>query len=195
MGRWNWYSFGMERIPTQRQSQLAALESLQAFREQIAPIFDERFVTLGHGTRLEVAAKIVAEGLEMKSPALQTTLIGIEGSDEGVRKILNWEHNQAKGIIIVMIPKDLPAVSQEQLLESVERQDAQFGNHWRLPPRFIKGYINAETKTFVPNPAFEESPHLENLTPREQQSRTMEAGVGASIHPAPPGSDSPGDIF
>jgi|GEM_PF-3808401 len=172
-------------------------QRLERFREELAPIFDERFVTLGHGTRLDVAEQILERGLEMKSPMLQSTTIGLENSDEDMGKILNWGHNNAKAVVVVMIPKDA-RLSMERQEEIIDPNDDvnEYGNPWVLPPRFIKGYIDTERQQLILNPLFEENP---SIRPRETKKRELvgrgEASSAAEIPVPPPSGVPDSDIF
>jgi len=146
---------------TKKETNLSGIE-METFRQELSPIFDERFVTYGHGTRIEAAEQILREGLQAKqAPNLDTTAYGLENTNEGLNKIINWPHLDAKAIIVVMLPKNMERSHGGMGFDKHLWEDSNNElNPYRLPPKFIKGYIDVKNRKLILNPAFEESPDM-----------------------------------
>ncbi|MEK7188112.1 MAG: hypothetical protein AAB691_04690 [Patescibacteria group bacterium] len=135
---------------------------LEALRQELVPIFDPRFSTAGHGTNLEAAEQAIQEGLYARqAPSLETTALGLEDNDKDLKKILAWPHGKPQAIVIIMLPRDMERTyggvgPEEHLWESSNNEL----NPYRLPKKYIKGYINIEERKLVLNPAFEENPTM-----------------------------------
>lgn len=137
-------------------------EEIEAFKQELQPIFDERFITLGHGTRLEVAEAIMSEGLQSKVPEIATTTVGLENTEEGLNEIFNWKHLNSKAIIVIMFPRDR-RIHQSQVWGENKDADEQYGNKYILLSKFIKGYIDVDSRKLVLNDKFEENPEINEL--------------------------------
>lgn len=140
-----------------QEKQVLSPEELEEFRRELQPIFDERFITLGHGTRLGVAEDIMNSGLLAKAPEIATTTIGLENTEEGLNQILNWKHLNSKAIIVIMFPRD-KRIHQSQVWEENKDADGPYDNKYILPSKFIKGYINVNSRKLILNDKFEENP-------------------------------------
>lgn len=128
-------------------------------RSELKEVFNPSFSTLGHGTRLEKAQEILHQGLRAKHPELASTTIPLFDSSKPyedqvpqvVEQILHWPHLDEKAVVVVMIPnpqegeqggsKYFNSVFQE-LLEP----DTGYNEHYFIPPSYIRGYVDVETK-------------------------------------------------
>jgi hypothetical protein len=171
------------------------ISELDAFKKELEPIFDERFYTLGHGASIQVAESILEKGLLAKTPAVDTTAYPLENAEKGIDLILNWPHHAAQAIIVLMFPKDVETsrggISRDEHLWEEHTADAL--NPYKLPPKYIKGYIDVHNKKFVANPAFEENPTMPEPTMRSHRGpeSRIESNQGPIEIPRPSETDSP----
>jgi hypothetical protein len=178
--------------PVPKNEKAETPEELESFRRNLAPLFDERFFTLGHGTRPETAEKILGTGLESKDDNIASTAIALTNDMEGTRNILHWPHHNFKAVVVVSIPKSIP--KNAELFEALSRTST-YDNNYVLPPKYIRGYVDVATRSFVPNPLFEEDPSytMKELPAHPLLNDAAEANEPVVI-PAP-SEDSSSDIF
>ncbi|HWP61470.1 MAG TPA: hypothetical protein VN495_02620 [Candidatus Paceibacterota bacterium] len=151
-----------------QQEQSESIQELRALQQELAPIFDTRFATFGHGTIIDKAPSILAEGLRAETPLLQSTVIPLEDTPRGMKTILHWPHNDHKAVIVVSIPNDAPTNAE---FFDPRPTESHYDQPYVLPPRFIRGYIDVAERKFVPNPAFEEHPMIKTRSPEQVQAR------------------------
>ena len=142
-------------------------EKIGLLRERLGIIYDPNYSTLGHGTNEEAAKKILMNGLSTKpGMTLNETAIPIfysekpytEQPDEVFSNILHWQHKDYKYIVIVMIPN--PKDGQTGGLRHFNSVlESQIHPEWRerdvISPKFIKGYIDANSLQFVENSLYD----------------------------------------
>ncbi|MEI6296988.1 MAG: hypothetical protein WCO84_05070 [bacterium] len=162
-----------EKYPTQPLKNIKQPESshneLENFRNELKPIFNERFITYGHGTQPEFAENILKEGLYAKQDNILTTAIGLDNTEEGLREILNWKHLGAKAIIVLMFPAG-KITNEKQIWEENKNISSSYDNSYFIPTKFIKGYIDVDSKKLILNDKFEENPIIKEFKPLTQDS-------------------------
>lgn len=188
----------MENITLEKSEQ----EKIQILRENLK-ILDvlDKYSILGHGTDVEVAKKILAEGLQYLRPYLQETTIGLfdsqlsiaEQKDQVFQNILNWPHRGHKSIVIIAIP-NVPKgeTGGDNYFNSVfETVD---GFYHVVSPEFIKGYIDVNTLQFVANPKYDPD---KKVTVKDCSSGDfLDAHKGQKEHhPVPSPSENNEDVW
>lgn len=135
-----------------------------SLRNELREIFTPDFNIAGHGTTLGSADQILQEGILTGSKdSWDTSMIPIDLSDKSLRMILNWPHKKAKAIIVVMVPPmpdDMKnqGMGVERYVNSIFQEVTieERGYHgFTVPPKYLRGYINVETKKFIPNALFD----------------------------------------
>jgi len=151
------------------QNDISEQVIIKKFQQELVPIFLETHSTWGHGTiRKEDAENILAKGLYANNaPEISTTAAGIENSAEGMKKIMNWPHRNLKYIVAIMIPKSAKMSGgtglgffYEHLWKAVSDKDERKLGKWKLPAKYIRGYIDVKNIKLVPNQLFEEKPEM-----------------------------------
>lgn len=139
-------------------------------KEELRNIFDPTLSFLGHGVGGGNPKKIMAEGLKSRFPMLQTTTLPLfdfsksfdDQVDEVVRKLINWNHNNSKAVVIVAIPnpgKDETGGLRyfNSVFEQVD-EDNGYNLPYLIPQNYIRGYVDATLRSFFPNPDFKPKP-------------------------------------
>src|SRR5689334_3718634 len=124
--------------------------------------FDPTFSTLGHGTRREVAKASLAEGLQTKQPDLLSTTVPLfdasksfdEQAEGVVDHVTHWPHLDSRAVVVVMIPN--PAQGEpggrtyfNSVFEELPEEDRSENAQYRIPPEYIRGYVDADSGVFV----------------------------------------------
>lgn len=157
---------------------LSATEKIAKLKEALNPIFEKGFSTVGHGTSIEVANRILEDGLYARGNQLDLTTIPLFSQTEGktyadqidgaIDTMLHWPHRGYEAIVIVMIPNpqedevgggryfnsvfdELP--EEKAIRIGVQGADRQYV----IPSRFIRGYVNTVTGEFIENKTYDSS--------------------------------------
>lgn len=152
--------------PFESSRQLSPAESerrLMKLQEELAPIFNESHSTLGHGTATSgIAEEILKNGMyATKAPDLASTAIPLEKSQDGINSILKWPHEERKYIVVIMVPKNVQGDVNKYIWDDLDANDPwSQGAVAKLPPKFIRGYIDVNKTRFISNPNFEDNPTL-----------------------------------
>jgi hypothetical protein len=167
-------------------------------KEGLEKVYDPRFSTLGHGTSLEKAQEILRDGLFAAQPSLLSTAVPLfdqsapleEQVDSVIGRINNWVHYDKKNAVMVLM---LPNPGTDQPGGS-EYFNSVFGNKakddllkYRIPPKYIKGFFDVDSGTFVENPMFTTSP-IEAKAPQTPDMNSQ-AQVPIPTAASPEGAD------
>lgn len=136
---------------------------IMELQKELAPIFDETHSTMGHGTPVEATAQEISEnGLyATKAPDLASTALSLENSHKGMKAILNWPHEGRKFITVIMVPNNIPGRIDKYIWDGLADNDPwKEGALAKLPPKFIRGYIDVERLKLIQNPKYEANPEI-----------------------------------
>lgn len=114
----------------------------------------------GHGTTdRAIAEKILEEGIlvnpgysltEIASPMTSAETSEMK-AEEVIDQAYAWKHKRAKYVVLISIPD---GARMNNVVESATKDGK---NRTHLPPRFIRGYVNALDGVFISNPSFEKN--------------------------------------
>lgn len=167
-------------------------------------LFDSPNMVFGHGTTPEIAEGILSGGLEAKTFKTAETMVPLfddshsfaEQVDQTRHTVLNWEHKGAQAVVIIELPP-MPEGAHNVLsyvdsaFEDIE-EPHEANRNYRIPARYIHGYIDARTQTLVPNPAFDPTP----ITLKQRVSAAAIEGAAEPMEvPAPAAGGEDADIF
>lgn len=152
--------------------------SVSRVKDELREVFAPNLQFFGHGTRLEVAPRVLEEGLESKHPYLDTTAMPLFGDepfeeqpDEVFERFINWPHLESKAVVVIALPhkpQDFKGGITDYLnsaFEELGTEDTGHNTRYVLPSTYIRGYFNAETGKFVENPNFK--PTIPKAKPNE----------------------------
>lgn len=181
----------------------ASAEHIPELDSALRGLFESPDMVFGHGTTPDIAEKIMRDGLEARTDRIDETVLplfdrsrGYDGQAAAARnQVLNWEHHGARAVVIVVVPKmPEPASNIRRYVNSAfERieESADGERPYRIPARYIRGYVDADKKVFIENPAFDPLP-LAPPAPRTVPSMPDE-DIREQPTPPPEGHDA--DIF
>lgn len=175
------------------------LKSPTDLKTELVEVYDQKFSTLGHGTRPAAAKKILEEGLRTQAPALLSTCIPLldnsksweEQADKVLNQIKDWPHLKAGAVIIIMISNpDAGEVGGDRYFNSVfqELPDAEY----LIPTSYIKGYVDVRNGRFIRNPNFNpEKPQLKSENSIQGKNKSIPTSNTPSNIPivTPPGTE------
>jgi hypothetical protein len=189
-------------------------EMIGRLRQQMSHLDLQSHSILGHGTTPPIADKITREGLKYSDPNLDRQVIALfDGSvpvnkqpDEYFHNILNWQHKNSKGIVVIVIPnkqKNSPGAGGEQYFNSVWEEipkDQLRGENdsvrYYIPPHYIAGWIDATTAEFHKNPSFSPKPlNIKNLRHRGIKNPGPQAQTNQNIPIPQPTTTDGFDVF
>ena len=190
------------------------VEELTHLKDKLTAIYDPNFSTLGHGTQLTLAPHILEEGLQLRSPDLGTTTVPIiepaqpykKQSPKLLETVLSWPHLNLKSVVVVMIPNvpdDQPVGGSmyfNSVIEELQEPEGEYGGYtmkYYVPREYVRGYIDAEKRDFIPNPHFAPKVPKIKLPPKGISmfhSAHKESDSDANIVVTPPAINDP-DIW
>lgn len=156
-------------------------------KTELVEIYDQKFSTLGHGTRPDTAKKILMQGLRTNAPNLLSTCIPLldnsrsweEQADGVVNQIQNWPHLKAKAVVIIMIPNpDEGTIGGNTYFNSVfqglPEADQSLYARYYIPASYIKGYVDVKRGVFIRNPNFNpEKPHVKTRNSIQRDNKLI----------------------
>lgn len=175
-------------------------------------LFESPNMIFGHGTTPELAQQILQGGLETQSADIQSTAVPLfenaksyaEQAADVHNQISNWAHQDSRAVVLVAVPHMpegtqggviayMNAVFEDLPEDHPARNLPIYQRNYRIPSAYIAGYVDVETKRFIPNPAFDPQPI--QVKPREFKGPMWSAeDTPTEIpQPGPPGKDA--DIF
>ncbi len=136
-------------------------EFISKFDQLITDLDRQETIVAIHGTREEVCPMICEEGLKYKSPSLSSTAAqqGMAWGQHEIhydnyKSLLNWEHKNYKGLVILAIPYE--CLYKEGLWNKF--QDTNLSSYgvqdYKIDPDFVVGYIDVTQKQIVLNPKY-----------------------------------------
>lgn len=145
--------------------------TLNHLKAEIKTILDPKFSTLGHGTRLEAAKKILEDGLRAKFPDLGTTTVSLldsskpinEQVNQAVETILNLKHLNSKAVVLIQIPNppedSLGGLKYfNSVFKELDEPETSYENRWVIPSAYLIGYVDVAAQKFILNPLFDPKP-------------------------------------
>lgn len=172
-------------------------QRIEVLKKELEPIFDEEHHSVGHGTSSEASARrILEEGLLSKNRTLFSTTMLLENSEKGIKEILNWKHHDLKYIVVAMVRKDIPKsqishFGDEHLWEELPDGDPNAGTgQYRLPSKYIRGYIDVDSNKLVLNTKYESNPETPEPLMPDSEPILRRGGAGEATEqveiPRPP---------
>ena len=166
-------SFINSITPIGQKVMLERHETEEEARRYFGPEFIEKFdrlmtildkqqtIVALHGTQIENCPLICANGLQYENTSLFETTVRQEmafgQSDihyKDYEKLLNWPHEQKKGIVILAIPYECHY--REGLWNQFQNTDTagMGGQDYRIDSDFVVGYLDVKNKNIVLNPKY-----------------------------------------
>lgn len=136
-------------------------EFISKFDQLITDLDRQETIVAIHGTREEVCPMICEEGLKYKSPSLSSTAAqqGMAWGQHEIhydnyKSLLNWEHKNYKGLVILAIPYE--CLYKEGLWNKFQDTNlSSYGvQNYKIDPDFVVGYIDVTQKQIVLNPKY-----------------------------------------
>lgn len=142
----------LERNETEDEAKFSLGEDFVSQYQQILNICKENDLMMYiHGTKPEIAEKIIDEGLAYKSPQIQSTAINMDLENPQYSMLLNWPHQSYKGLVVALIPKESFGKFWVKNGEGVKGASAY---NYTIHSEFLLGMIDIEKKSFIKNEKF-----------------------------------------
>lgn len=119
-----------------------------------------------HGTGVELMDSILKNGLKSVSDSLFDTSYTMEIDDEYMyTKLLNWQHKEAKGLIIIAVPFECCTKDEGVKALWIDNQSSEQGIYktYLLKPEFIFGCIDVNKKEIKLNPLYNRQHNYDEL--------------------------------
>ncbi len=145
-------------------------EKIETLKAELEVIYDTGYSAFGHGTIEGHAQKTFESGLKSQDKRIQSTMIPIldydrsfeEQWDDLLERLEHWPHYNLSFIVIVMIPAPAPGDvggigHYEQVWEDnpdPDKDDKFYRKPWRVPGRYVIGYVDINKLEFVRNQEF-----------------------------------------
>lgn len=161
-----------EEIEVERRVRESEDEARQYFGEDFVKQFEQirKYCTENnlmlaiHGTKPQFLDSIQQNGLEYQHPEILSTAFIQTGTDleetySNFSGLLNWPHNESKGLILLGIPSECNGVLSHGETETKPlwlrvSQEGDYEKKYRINPEFIIGQIDVDKKVIQENPTF-----------------------------------------
>ena len=161
-----------EEIEVERRVRESEDEARQYFGEDFVRQFEQirKYCTENslmlaiHGTKPQLLDSIQQNGLEYQHPEILSTAFIQTGTDleetySNFSGLLNWPHNESKGLILLGIPSECNGVLSHGETETKPlwlrvSQEGDYEKKYRINPEFIIGQIDVDKKVIQENPTF-----------------------------------------
>lgn len=159
----------LERPETEEEAKAYfGADFVSQFNALLTELEAQETVVAIHGTNEEIAPLIADTGLQYNYPQLLSTVV-IQETEFGVKPVeytnfsglLNWPHKNYKGLVLVAIPYE--CFYKEGLWEHYK--DSQYGQNYRIPAEFIRGYVDVPFRKIVLNPKYKRDHDYTGLEP------------------------------